>query len=149
MTQRTRLGSSTRLTVLVILLLVVGLALAYDKLVATPQWKAAWDKIKEIDASGAAGSTTNEDVHKLMNRSPSQTDDSRPDVIIEKFSWQVGLLLNTHDIYVVYAKPKAGQAEGGKMFYYSASAGQPPTEDNFPMKTAVHLNLNPSPLLKQ
>ncbi len=147
MTQKQRTASVARQTVLVILLLAVGAAFAYDKLVATPQWKAAWDKIKDVDAGGKAGSTTNEDIQELMGRAPATTDASRSDVFIEKFSWRGGLLFNTHDIYVVYAKPKVKQAEDAKKFYYSASAGQPPSDANFPLKTAVHMNLNPSPLM--
>ncbi len=139
-----RNASAMRQAILVILLIVVGCAFAYDKLVASRQHGDAWSKIKEVESSDKSGAQTNEDIQEILGKTPARTTNpvEHPGFMYETYSWRRGLLVTTHDIHVVYAEAKIGDGPP-KWFYYSASAGKEPDETNFPEKQMIAVNLNP------
>lgn len=146
-----RQGSSTRLTVLLLFLLVVGAGCIYEFAFARPEYQEAWDKVRKVDESPDSSEYTSEQIQEMMGQEPFRTDDSlHENCVVHTYRWRSGLLVKNHDIHVVYTKLNPMLLEKnpelkGKLYYYSASAGQPLDLDtNFPQeKTTIVENLNP------
>ena len=145
-----RTASSTRLTVLLLFLLVVGVGCIYEFAFARPSFQAAWEKIQKIDQSRDSSNKTAAEIEELMGRPPFRTsEDVHEDCVVQTYRWQSGLLVKNHDIHIVYTK-LTKQLEDlrpelkGTLYYYSASAGQPLDMDlNFPKeKQTIVENLN-------
>ena len=78
-----RNASAMRQAVLVIILIVVGCAFAYDKLVASKNRDKAWEEIKKVEASDKAGATTNKDMHDLLGDPVhSEIPDDHPKMLV-------------------------------------------------------------------
>ena len=150
-----RHGSSTRLTILVVFLIIVGIGCIFEFTYARPQFQAAWEEIKTIDGSADSGEYTSEKVEKLIGKKPVRIDENmHDDCVVHTYRWRSGLLVKNHDIHVVYTKLKKGIEKlnpkyKGRVYYFSASAGQPldPIE-NFPLeKESIVINLNPPQIM--
>ena len=149
-----RKGSSTRLTLLLVLLLIVGLGCAYEFGVARPNYQKAWEAVKVIDNDSDPSNFTSEDIDEAIGQEAFKTDDSlREDCIVKTYRWQSGLLVKNHDIHIVFTKfsplmIKRNPELEDIYHYYSAVAGQPlDPKLNFPIqKETIVQNLNPPPV---
>lgn len=65
-----RTASSTRLTVLLLFLLVVGVGCIYEFAFARPSFQAAWEKIQKIDQSRDSSNKTAAEIEELMGAPP-------------------------------------------------------------------------------
>lgn len=143
-------GSSTRLTVLLLFLLVVGAGCIYEFAFARPAYQTAWEKIRKVDESKTSSEHTSEQILEMMGQEPFRVaEDLHDECVVHTYRWRSGLLVKNHDIHVVFTKlnpillEKRPDLEG-KLYYYSASAGQPLDLDaNFPQeKQTLVENLN-------
>ena len=149
-----RKGSSTRLTLRLVLLLIVGLGCAYEFGVARPNYQTAWEAVKVIDNDSDPSNFTSKDIDEEIGQEAFRTDDSmREDCIVKTYRWRSGLLVKNHDIHIVFSKFPPLMIERnpdleGVYHYYSAVAGQPlDPELNFPIqKETIVQNLNPPPV---
>ena len=99
-----RNASSTRLVILLVVLVVVGIGCAYEFSVARPAYSAAWDEIKTIDASSDSSNYTSKNIAELIGE-PAAVDDSyRSDCVIHTYRWPSGLLVKNHEIHIVFTK---------------------------------------------
>ena len=148
--QSDRQASSTRLTVLLLFLLVVGAGCIYEFAFARPKFQAAWEEIQKIDQSRDSSNFTAEQIEELMQQAPHRVDaDVHPECVVHTYRWPSGLLVKNHDIHIVYTKLNEKLLSHrpelkGQLYYYSASAGQPLDLDlNFPKdKQTIVENLN-------
>ena len=146
-----RRASSSRLTVLLLFLVVVGAGCIYEFAFARPSYQKAWDQIRKIDKSPTSSEYTASNIEELMDRAPHRVDDTlHEDCIVHTFRWRSGLLVKNHDIHVVFTKLNDALIEKrpelkNELYYYSASAGQPlDMVSNFPVeKKTIVQNLNP------
>ena len=149
-----RHGKSARLVILLLFLVVVGAGCIYEFSVARPAFQEAWEKIRKVDEGPTSSEFTSEQIQEMMGRPPANTDDSLHDeCVVETYRWPSGMLVKSHDIHIVYTKLKKAIEESqpklkGKLYYYSASAGQPlDLDNNFPQeRQTIVINLNaPTP----
>ena len=152
-----RNASSTRLVILLVVLVIVGIGCAYEFSVARPAYSAAWDEIKTIDASSDSSNYTSKNIAELIGE-PAAVDDSyRSDCVIHTYRWPSGLLVKNHEIHIVFTKlspllskklAESGDERATDLYYYSAVAGQSlDPEANFPIKQkTIVQNLNPPPV---
>ncbi len=153
-----RNASSTRLTILLLVLLILSIGCVYEFFVARPAYNAAWDEIKKIDASGDSSNYTSEHVRELIGEPVSVNDTIRSDSVVYTYRWPSGLLVKNHEVKVVFTKinpllsaqsAKNVENQVPTLYYYSAVAGQPlDLEANFPtVKKTIVQNLNPPPVV--
>ena len=152
-----RNASSTRLVILLGVLVIVGIGCAYEFSVARPAYSSAWDEIKKIDASRNSSNYTSDSIKELIGEPASVIDDYRDDCVIYTYRWPSGLLVKNHEIHVVFTKlnpllskklAENGDERATALYYYSAVAGQGLDPDaNFPKKqNTIVQNLNPPPV---
>jgi hypothetical protein len=111
-------SGSKRSKLLIVILVVLLAALAYDYVVARPNVDSAYDRIAEKSVEVNANTTevfTDADVQELLGRKPSRTFNDVDGDRVEVYSWRAGLPFRTHDLFVVY-KPN----EGRQLFYRHA-----------------------------
>lgn len=152
-----RTASSTRLTVLLIVLFILGIGCIYEFAVARPAYSAAWDEIKKIDASSDSSNFTSEKITKLIGEPASIDPNYRDDCVVHTYRWPSGLLVKNHEIHIVFTKNNpqlskkleaSNKAYEPSFYYYSAVAGRAlDLENNFPIvKNTIIQNLNPPPV---
>ncbi len=153
-----RNASSTRLTILLLVLLILSIGCIYEFSVARPAYNAAWDEIKKIDAAGDSSNYTSEHIRELIGEPVSVNETFRSDSVVYTYRWPSGLLVKNHEVKIVFTKinpllslKSAESAENRvpTLYYYSAVAGQPlDPEANFPtVKKTIVQNLNPPPVV--
>ncbi|HEV7280068.1 MAG TPA: hypothetical protein VGN57_07620 [Pirellulaceae bacterium] len=107
-------GSSARLTVLLLILFVAGIAAGWDYLFARPAFYVAQEKVEpllpgsdadaeeEIEpAEPAPGPATQKDVHAALGLTPAATEPAGP-YLVERYSWRRGIPWMTYDLWVIY-----------------------------------------------
>ena len=96
-------------TVIFVLLVLMLLAVAQDRLRARPNVEAAYNKVESlverINRSAEDRATTSTDVQEALGREPDQVMQDGP-FTVEVYSWRAGLPWRTHDYYVVYIPAK-------------------------------------------
>lgn len=152
-----RNASSTRLIILLAVLVIVGIGCAYEFGVARPAFTSAWDEIRKIDGSSSSSNYTSESIVELIGEPVSVEDEYRDDCVIHTYRWPSGLLVKNHEIHIVFTKlnprlskklAESGDDRATDLFYYSAVANQSlDPEANFPIKKkTIVQNLNPPPV---
>lgn len=152
-----RQASSTRLTILLVVLFILGMGCIYEFSIARPAYSAAWDEIKKIDASSESSNFTSEKITELIGEPDSIDPSYRDDCVVHTYRWPSGLLVKNHEIHVVFTKNNPqlskkleaiGKAYKPSFYYYSAVAGRAlDLENNFPIrKNTIIQNLNPPPV---
>ncbi len=100
-------GSNPRQTILLGVLVLLGVALAYDYKVARPSVNAAYDKIAQKSMQVNSKSTeilTNLGVRETLGMEPSDTFEEANGDMVEVFAWRSGLPIRTHKLFTVYKK---------------------------------------------
>lgn len=93
-----RTATLIRQGVLIVILLIVGGALAYDYLVARPAMNTAYEKAGELEDSGAF----REDVLKELGE-PSVTIKKEGGISIDQYNFRSGAIFRTYKVYLVYS----------------------------------------------
>ena len=99
--------SNPRQTILLGVLVLLGVALAYDYKVARPSVNAAYDKIAQKSIQVNSKSTeilTNLGVRETLDMEPSNTFEEANGDMVEVFAWRSGLPIRTHKLFTVYKK---------------------------------------------
>ena len=95
--------------VIFVLLVLMLLAVAQDRLRARPNVEAAYNQVESlvqtINLSAENRATTSTDVQEALGREPDDVMQEGP-FTVEVYSWRAGLPWRTHDYYVVYAPAK-------------------------------------------
>lgn len=98
-------SSKGRTLALVGLLLVMGGALWYDRMVARPAVEKAYAQISRLneDVNATAGRKylTKTDIQNALGRAPIETF-SENGYLVEVYGWRAGLPIKTHNYYAVY-----------------------------------------------
>jgi hypothetical protein len=115
-----------RQTILVLALLAAVAALGYDFLIVRPKFKAAWEKIQEVD--NRPESTTNVQVRELLGMVPASTEENERGYI-ETFEWQRPLPFLKYKLNVVYHGSKVTTSAGKEYMFYSATTKEPGYDD--------------------
>ena len=154
---RQRKASSTRLTILLIVLVILGIGCIYEFSVARPAYTTAWNEIRKIDASRDSSNYTNKKITELIGEPVSINPNYRDDCVVYTYRWPSGLLVKNHEIHIVFTKnnPQLSKKLEANVkgyepsfYYYSAVAGRAlDLEKNFPLQQETIIqNLNPPPV---
>lgn len=101
-----------KIVLIVVLIAAVG-GVVYEFAVASPQSNAAYEKLDAMMAEKKYPSQ--EEVREAIGKDPSETREVEGRTV-ETYSWRRGLLINSHELHVVY---QAGRA-------HTISFNQPP-----------------------
>lgn len=92
-------------TILIVILILMIIALVYDKQVAQPTVKAAFDKVEaeniEINKSPDRKAMTCEDVQRVLGRAPSSVEKVNK-YTVERYGFMRGLPVLQYSYYAVY-----------------------------------------------
>jgi hypothetical protein len=146
-------GSSTRLVVLLLILLVVGLAAGWDYLIARPGYEQALAKVEPLLPGGDADDeeeaevagespasppfevSTLEDVHAVLGLTPAVTE-SAGAYLVERYSWRRGIPWMTYDLWVIYdddagrtLRNATSKREEADLYYATARPPEAPATD--------------------
>ena len=124
--------SSGTLNILLVVLVLMIAAMAYDKLVARPKVQKAFDLVtaanEEINASADRRAMTNKDVQEVLGRGPDSTEEVNT-YMVERYGYRGGLLLKKHYYYAAYT----GDEANGYKFRTHGTHEMPELQDpNFP-----------------
>lgn len=110
-----------QIALIVLLVALIG-ALAYDRLNARPASAAAFAKMEQLlekHHKAAVGErVTPEDVRVAMGRQPTKVDGKT--YVIERYQWRRGTLVATYNINVVYQKRSDGSLLLSNAFHNEA-----------------------------
>ena len=115
---------------LVVILLLVAAAFAYDFLVVRPAHSDAWKKVSEIDEAENSN-VTSADVQEMMGFAPANVKDTDT-ARIETYRWRRGLPFLSYSVSVVYSKSPGDK----KYYFYTATSNSEPSEKQMPKKIA-------------
>ena len=118
-------AGAARMIILIVLLLVVAGAFAFDKLSVKPKFDAAFARVQELDAQVPQPKDV---VHRVINREPASVTHPRDDITVETYSWIRGFPILTYDIHIVYTK----KPDSSEEFFYTTIANRTPDDRDFP-----------------
>ena len=104
-------GIVLRQVVLFVIFAVVLAGGIFEFGYSRPAFKAAWDKIEEIDSSAISSDYTAEKIEEMIGKKPVEIDTSQERVEVRVYRWPSGLPFRSHDIRVVYTKLTGPLAE--------------------------------------
>lgn len=123
-------GGSTRLLILIGLMLLLALALYYDRKSARPGAEAGHAKLQNLRQEQIAKPghdvATPEDIAQLLGKQASRREETDW-YTIETFCWRRGFPLLTYDVYAVYQK-----TSDDKVRFYAATLFQRPETNDLP-----------------
>ena len=130
-TEEKKSASGNRITILLVILVIMICALAYDRFLARPSSKKGFKIVqdlvqKNVAASVAEKSITNLAVRKALGKEPAESKTTQ-DYTIETYRWSRGLVGLTYSVHVVY-KPN----DNGQLVVYAPYQNQQPPASNLP-----------------